>query len=101
MRPVLHRKVHSDVDAIMGYYERVASRELADDFYSELRHFMLEAAERPESFSFRERDLRRVNHHRFPYHFLFRIVGDAVRILVVRHHRRHPSLGIYRQRTGV
>ena len=97
MRLVLHPKVPSDVHAIMEYYERVASAELADDFYSELRSFMLEAAAHPESFSIRERDLRRVNLHRFPYHFLFRIVGDAVRILVVRHHRRHPSLGIYRR----
>ena len=96
MRLVLHPKVHTDVDAIMEYYERVASRELADDFYAELRRFMLEAAERPESFSIRERDLRRVNFHRFPYHFLFRVVGDAVRVLVVRHHRRRPSLGIHR-----
>lgn len=97
MRLVLHREVHSDVDAIMGYYERVASRDLADDFYAELRHFMLDAAARPESFSIRGRGLRRVNLHRFPYHFLFRIVGGAVRILVVRHHRRHPSLGIHRR----
>jgi plasmid stabilization system protein ParE len=97
MRLVLHRNVHSDVDAIMEYYERVAGRELADDFYAELRRFMLEAAERPESFSVRERDLRRVNLHRFPYHFLFRIVGDTVRVLVVRHHRRHPSSGIHRR----
>ena len=97
MRLVLHPKVHSDVHAIMEYYERVANPELADDFYSELRRFMLEAVERPESFSIRKRDLRRVNLHRFPYHFLFRIVGDAVRILVVRHHRRHPSVGIRRQ----
>ena len=97
MRLVLHPKVHSDVHTVMEYYERVASPELADDFYSELRRFMLEAVERPESFSIRERDLRRVNPHRFPYHFLFRIVGDAVRILVVRHHRRHPAAGIRRQ----
>ena len=97
MRLVLHPKVHSDVHTIMEYYERVAGSELADDFYSELRRFMVEATERPESFSIRERDLRRVNLHRFPYHFLFRIVGDAVRILVVRHHRRHPSVGIRRQ----
>ena len=38
-------------------------------------------------------DLRRVNLDRFPYHFLFRIHGDTVRILVVRHHRRHPLYG--------
>ena len=43
MRLVLRPKVHSDVHAIMEYYERVASPELADDFYSELRRFMLEA----------------------------------------------------------
>jgi hypothetical protein len=48
---------------------------------------MLEAAERPESFSVRERELRRVNLHRFPYHFLFRIVGDSARILAKEQRR--------------
>src|SRR5207249_3732890 len=98
MRLVLHPKVHSDIDKIMNYYEEeVAAPELANEFYAELRHLMVEAAARPESFSTRERDLRRVNLQRFPYHFLFRIVGDVVRILVVRHHSRHPSIGIRRQ----
>lgn len=78
MRLVLHPKVYSDIDEIMGYY-------------------MQQAAERPESFAIRERDLRRVNLQRFPYHFLFRIVGDVVRILVVRHHRRRPTVGIQRR----
>ena len=58
---------------------------------------MRQTAERPESFPIRERDLRRVNLQRFPYHFLFRIVGDVVRILVVRHHRRRPTVGIRRR----
>jgi len=97
MRLALHPKVYSDIDSIMAYYEEVASRELANEFYAELRHFMVEAAARPESFAIREGDIRRVNLYRFPYHFLFRIVGDAVRILVVRHHSRHPSLGIGRR----
>jgi toxin ParE1/3/4 len=58
---------------------------------------MKQAEERPESFSIRERDNRRVNLQRFPYHFLFRIVGDVVRILVVRHHSRRPTVGVRRQ----
>ncbi len=58
---------------------------------------MKQAEERPESFSIRERDIRRVNLQRFPYHFLFRIVGDVVRILVVRHHSRRPTVGVRRQ----
>ncbi len=82
---------------IMAYYEEVATRELANEFYAELRHVMVEAATRPESFAIREGEIRRVNLHRFPYHFLFRMVDDAVRILVVRHHSRHPSLGIGRR----
>jgi plasmid stabilization system protein ParE len=72
MRLVLHSKVYSDIDRIMDYYEGADSRALADDFYEELRHFMAEAARRPESYSIRQRDIRRVNLQRFPCHFLFR-----------------------------
>jgi len=93
MRLVLHPKVYSDIQKIMDYYEQVATRELADRFYFELRHFIELAAATPEGFPVRDRDIRRVNLRRFPYHFLFRLVGGAVRILVIRHHRRHPTVG--------
>ena len=93
MRLVLHPKVYSDISLVMEYYEQVAAPDLADEFYLELRQYFMQAAEMPETFSMRERDIRRANLQRFPYHFLFRIVGDAVRILVVRHHGRRPSLG--------
>jgi hypothetical protein len=43
MRFVLHPKVYSDIDEIMGYYERVATRQLADEFYAELRYYMQQA----------------------------------------------------------
>jgi hypothetical protein len=69
MRLVLHPKVYSDIDEIMGYYERVATPGLAEEFYTELRYFMTKAADKPESFSIWERDIRRVNLRRFPYHF--------------------------------
>jgi plasmid stabilization system protein ParE len=38
-----------------------------------------------------------VNLERFPFHFLYRIVDDRIRILAVRHHRRRPSLGMHRR----
>jgi plasmid stabilization system protein ParE len=97
MRLVLHPKVYSDIAQVMEYYERVASTDLADGFYAELRRLMRVAAKRPESFPIRDRDIRRANLRRFPYHFLFRMTSDAVRILVVRHHRRDPSLGTGRR----
>ena len=40
MRLVLHPKVYSDIDAIMAYYEQIATTELANEFYAEFRHFM-------------------------------------------------------------
>jgi plasmid stabilization system protein ParE len=97
MRLVLHPKVYSDIDEIMRYYEGIATPGLADEFYCELRHFLIRAADTPESFSIRQRDLRRVNLRKFPYHFLFRIVGDSVRVLVIRHHHRDPSFGLSRR----
>ena len=81
----------------MDYYENRAGLKLADDFYTELRTFFQKASESPEAYNIRERDLRRVNLERFPFHFLFRIVNDSVRILVVRHHSRRPSLGLRRR----
>lgn len=97
MRLEFHRQVATDISRIMDYYEDVAGAKLADEFYSELRTFFKKAADSPEAYDIREHDLRRVNLERFPYHFLFRIVRDRVRILVVRHHRRRPSLGLHRR----
>jgi plasmid stabilization system protein ParE len=98
LRIILHPEVYSDIDGIMERYERMAIPNLALEFYGELRRFFLEAAKRPETFSTRSgKDIRRVNLERFPYHFLFRVVGDTARILVVRHHRRNPSLGSRRR----
>ena len=97
MRLEFHSQIASDISRILEYYEDVAGLLLADEFYVELRSFFQKAADVPEAFSIRERDLRRVNLERFPYHFLFRIVDDRVRILVVRHHSRRPSLGTHRR----
>ena len=97
MRLAFHPLIASDISRIMEYYEDVAGQQLADEFYAELRAFFQKAADAPEAFSVRERDLRRVNLERFPYHFLFRLVGERVRILVVRHHKRRPSLGLDRR----
>ena len=97
MKLVLHRKLRSDIDEIMDYYERAGHPELAQDFYRELRGFMPDAARRPDRYHLFKADLRRVNLKRFPYHFLFRVAGDCVRIFVVRHHRRHPDYSLERE----
>ena len=97
MRLEFHRNVASDISRIIEYYEAVAGPNLADDFYRELRSSFKKAANSPEAYDILEQGLRRVNLERFPYHFLFRIVSDRVRVLVVRHHRRRPSLNLHRR----
>ncbi len=97
MRLEFHPQVASDISTIRKYYEAISGPQLADDFYAELRGCFLKAGEFPESYSVRVHDLRRVNPERFPYHFLFRINGDAAPVLVVRHHRRDPTLAIRRR----
>ena len=97
MRLERHPLAHSDISRIVDYYKRAGGTDLADDFYSELRSFFDKAANSPEGYAIKERDIRRVNLERFPFHFLYRIVDDRVRILVVRHHRRRPSLGMHRR----
>lgn len=97
MRLEFHRQVASDISRILDYYEGIGESQLAEEFYAELRSFFHKAAYSPEIYAVRERDIRRVNLERFPFHFLFRVVDDRVRILVVRHHSRRPSLGAHRR----
>jgi plasmid stabilization system protein ParE len=97
MRLEFHQLARSDVSRIMDYYEDAGGQELADEFYTELWSYIDKAVAAPEAYAIRERDIRRVNLDRFPFHFLYRVVENRIRILAVRHHRRRPSLGIRRR----
>ncbi len=96
MRVQLDPEVYSDLLEIMEYYDEEAGAEMATKFYVEFRHYAKAAGERPYSFPLYGK-LRRVNLDKFPHHFLFQIVDEKeVRILIVRHNRRHPDFGLDR-----
>jgi plasmid stabilization system protein ParE len=95
MRLVYHPKVQKDVNGILRYYEGVSSN-LADEFWNELRRFIELIGENPGHSHPAERGLRRVNLRRFPYHILFRHLPMTIRIVVVRHNKRHPNVGVRR-----
>jgi plasmid stabilization system protein ParE len=97
MQLTFHRDVATDIIRIITHYEDLGGTNLAAQFHAEVRATFLKALEAPRHYQLVKRDLRRVNLPRFPYHFLFRIVGNDVRILVVRHHSRNPSLGTSRR----
>ncbi len=97
MRLIYHPHVQHDVTEALRYYDTVGSPELGDAFFDELCHHAELAQRQPERFHRVASGARRVNLKQFPYHFLFRVVGDVVRVLVVRHNRRHPSFGLHRR----
>lgn len=41
--------------------------------------------------------LSRANMTAFPYHLLFSARENRIRVLVLRHHRRHPRFGVSRK----
>ena len=96
MKVVYHPAVQKDVSAILRHYESISSS-LADEFWGELQARIEAAARNPEHFHFGAAGRRRVNLRKFPYHFLFRVFADGIRITVVRHHNRAPRLGLSRK----
>jgi plasmid stabilization system protein ParE len=93
MKVVLHRLLHDDLREILKYYREKAGPELASEFYEEFERSVRAIGANPKRFHFVEGTLRRANLRRFPYHLLFREAAPAVRVLVLRHNRRHPELG--------
>jgi plasmid stabilization system protein ParE len=97
MNLIYHRSVQSDVSAVLGYYDEVGGPGLGEAFLDEFMTHVAWALENPTRFHPVEGDLRRVNLQRFPYHFLYRVHGDTLRILVLRHHHRDPAYGLKRR----
>jgi plasmid stabilization system protein ParE len=97
VKPSFHPRVFIEVDAIMKYYEEVADHDLADEFYAEFRMLANMAAKEPGLFRERPGGFKRANLKRFPYNFLFREQNGGIRVLVVRHHARHPFYGTNRK----
>ena len=96
MRLAYHPLVQRDVNLILGHYDRILPR-LGDEFWTELMGLVELVSAKPQRFHTVDRGLRRANMRRFPYHLLFREKTDGVRVIVVRHNRRHPSYGTGRR----
>lgn len=97
MQLIFHPAAYSDLEQIADYYESVVGKDLADDFFEELKSCIFYALRNPQIYLKQPNGLRRVNLSRFPYHFFFLLTEDSIRILVVRHHHRDPSYGMDRR----
>ncbi|MBK1818295.1 type II toxin-antitoxin system RelE/ParE family toxin [Luteolibacter yonseiensis] len=90
-----HPKVPSEVREILAYYEGISAK-LADEFWAELGEALKYAQQHPMRHHFDQSGRRRSNLKMFPYHFLFRVFDESVRITAVRHHHQNPKYGVRR-----
>jgi plasmid stabilization system protein ParE len=70
---------------------------VADRFFQTFLQVVERALNSPEFFHPVSPHLRRADIPGFPYHFLYREAGYGIRVLVLRHDRRHPSFGLRRK----
>lgn len=92
-----NRTVSRDLKDILEFYEDEGGTELADKFYEFLMIRIDQIGKNPEQFPFFDLGIRRANLERFPYHLLYRVRPDGIRVFVLRHNRRNPSFGKRRQ----
>jgi toxin ParE1/3/4 len=87
-----HPAIHGELETIRDYYnEKVPG--LGTEFLEEVNELLLRIAHNPKRWMRVSPLLRRALMKRFPYVIYFRELEGKLRITVVKHQRRHPSLG--------
>ncbi len=94
---VFHRLIQRDLHSVLTYYTEEGGPKLSDRFYKEFERVTAEIARNPKRFHFVSGVLRRANFRKFPYHLLYRETEEGARVLILRHHRRHPNYGLARR----
>jgi plasmid stabilization system protein ParE len=90
MRLTYHPKAEAELVAAAGYYEaRVPT--LGAQFIGAADTAVVLIAEAPDRWRKVASEVRRYPMPRFPYAICYRVLGDEVRILAFKHHRRHPD----------
>jgi plasmid stabilization system protein ParE len=96
VRAEYHPRTASDLNSAVSHYNDLRQG-LGDELRSEVYAAIDRILANPRQFAVVERDVRRCFVRRFPYSILFRLVDEGVvRILAIRHHRRHPRFGFGR-----
>ncbi len=97
MKVRYHALARQDVVSILEYYKTEAGHEFAVEFFSELRQYIRRIAASPKSFPEIRKGVRRCLLSRFPYQINYEIISPIeVKILIVKHQRRDPDLGLDR-----
>jgi toxin ParE1/3/4 len=87
-----HSDAEAEVLAVARFYDQ-AIKGLGAQFLDEFDFSIAMILEAPERWRIIKGDKRRYLMRRFPFGLYYRVIGDEVRILVVKHHSQHPDYG--------
>ena len=90
MRLSYHPDAEVELAEAARFYERKVPG-LGARFRAEFESAVARILETPDRWRILEKDIRRFLLRRYPYSILYRIEGEEVRRLVVKHHSRHPD----------
>jgi toxin ParE1/3/4 len=90
MQLTYHPEAEAEVIEAAIFYEG-RSTELGDRFLREFDVAIAEIEASPGLWPVVEADLRCHTMRRFPFGIYYRVSGNELRILVVKHHSRHPD----------
>jgi hypothetical protein len=98
MRVRIHSEAEEEFADAVAFYNR-RQPGLGADLASEVE-IAVSSREDPESVPFVWRDVRRCRVRRFPYDVYFRVEGQVLRILVLKHDARDPAYWTHRLRSS-
>ena len=90
MQVIYHSEAEAELIEAAEFYES-RLRGLGVDFLTTVDSAVSVIQTHPERFPVVEGDIRRCRLSRFPYCIYYRREDESVRILVVKHHSRHPN----------
>lgn len=95
MNLIYHPAAEVEVVAAAKFYEEKVPG-LGSEFLDEFDRSVARIMAAPEQWRIIRGYKRRYLMTRFPYGLYYRVSGDEVRLLVVKHHSQHPDYGMGR-----
>ena len=93
MKVEFHPSTANDLNEGIAHFES-EKLGLGQELRAEVYAAIDKIADNPFMYPEIRSGIRRCLVHRFPFSVLFKVLeGEVLRILVIRHHRRHPTFG--------
>ncbi len=96
MKVTLHPGAENDIQEAAAFYERQGSAVLAARFIAEFKKLASLFIENPNIGSPRPKGRRGFSMGIFSYTVIYRASAAEIRVLVVKHDRKHPGYGVAR-----